>query len=153
MELLQRYGGITKPQRGAWKASGPISLHTYISEEVQKQLADTPDVEKEEAREVGLCREVHLGLQMLWKSDTVPYRESKRVAIWDYSIEKKLSTHRIENEKDIPYQRKRAAYKGYAIGKPRVIYNENASILSGGSTVKSLSFVYMPEGNNEAAIV
>ena len=45
------------------KASGPISLHTYISEEVQKQLADTPFIEKEEAREVGLCREVHLGLQ------------------------------------------------------------------------------------------
>src|SRR6266511_3445055 len=82
------------------KASGPISLHTYISEEVQKQLADTPVVEKEEAREVGLCREVHLGLQMLWKSDTVPYRESKRVAIWDYSIEKKLSTHRIERSEE-----------------------------------------------------
>ena len=29
-----------------------------------KQLADTPFVEKEEAREVGLCKKVHLGLQM-----------------------------------------------------------------------------------------
>jgi len=28
------------------------------------QLADTPFVEKEEAREVGLCRRVHLGLPM-----------------------------------------------------------------------------------------
>jgi hypothetical protein len=28
-------GGITKPQRGA-EASNPISLHTCISEEVQK---------------------------------------------------------------------------------------------------------------------
>ena len=54
------------------KASGPISLHTCISEEVQKQLADTPFVEKGEAREVELCREVHLGLQILWKLDTVP---------------------------------------------------------------------------------
>src|SRR6266540_6047492 len=58
-------GGITKPQRGAQKADDPISLHTCISEEVQKQLADTPFVEKEEAREVGLCRGVHLGLQTL----------------------------------------------------------------------------------------
>ena len=51
------------------KASGPISLHTCISEGVQKQLADTSFVEKEEAREVGLCREVHLGLQMPEKSN------------------------------------------------------------------------------------
>ena len=64
-------GGITKPQRGAQKADDPISLHTCISEEVQKQLADTSFVEKEEAREVGLCRGVHLGLQMPEKSNTV----------------------------------------------------------------------------------
>ena len=31
------------------------------------QLVDTSFVEKEEAREVGLCRVVHLGLQMLQK--------------------------------------------------------------------------------------
>ena len=74
------------------KASDPISLHTCISEEVQKQLADTPFVEKEEAREIGLCRRVHLGLQILWKSSTVPYRESKRAAIWGYSMS---SIHRI----------------------------------------------------------
>jgi hypothetical protein len=55
----------------------PISLHTCTPEEVRpkkffdtKQPADTPFVEKEEAREVGLCRKVHLGLQMPQKPNT-----------------------------------------------------------------------------------
>src|SRR6266545_2410376 len=70
------------------KASGPISLHTCISEEVQKQLADTPFVEKEEAREVGLCRGVHLGLQHSNRNQTQsPDRKSKRAAIWGCSIQ------------------------------------------------------------------
>ena len=86
------------------KASGPISLHTCIPEEVQKQLADTPFVEKEEAREVGLCREVHLGLQILWKLDTVPYREFKEVAIWGYTIEIIINTQNTEGkEHSNPY--------------------------------------------------
>jgi len=78
VELLQKIWRESQNLREVLKkASGPISLHTCISEEVQKQLADTSFVEKEEAREVGLCREVHLGLQLLWKPDTVPHRESK----------------------------------------------------------------------------
>jgi hypothetical protein len=34
---LQKFGEITKPQRGAKKARDSISLHTCISEEVQAQ--------------------------------------------------------------------------------------------------------------------
>lgn len=47
------------------------SLCTLVSlKRSKRQLANTPFVEKEEAREVGLCREVHLGLQMLVNQNT-----------------------------------------------------------------------------------
>ena len=47
------------------------SLCTLVSlKRSKRQLANTPFVEKEEAREVGLCREVHLGLQMSVNQNT-----------------------------------------------------------------------------------
>ena len=53
------------------------SPHTPVSlKRSKKQLADTPFVEKEEAREAGLCRGVHLGLQMQFSN-----RESREAAI------------------------------------------------------------------------
>ena len=55
------------------------SLCTLVSLKRSKiQLADTPFVEKEEAREVGLCRVVHLGLQMLQKPNIQSSNREKK---------------------------------------------------------------------------
>jgi hypothetical protein len=70
------------------KARGPISLHTCISEEVQRQLANTPFVEKEEAREVGLCREVHLGLQMSVNQNT-NFKQGEPISSYQEEMEER----------------------------------------------------------------
>jgi hypothetical protein len=49
------------------------------------QPADTPFVEKEEAREVGLCRGVHLGLQKSLKLCINCCREKRQAGYRDLS--------------------------------------------------------------------
>ena len=51
------------------------SLHTVSLKRSKSNWCNTPFVEKEEARKIGLCRRVHLGLQCLRNQNTISKQE------------------------------------------------------------------------------